>query len=375
MIIFIEFKKVLIFLLILGICIFLSLSIFSCHKQTYVSVMSINEPGDNQLFSELKRIINLKNQALLSEDLDLLAILYNHDIQSGVWAYEHQLTRLEYLHNWSDKQGVEFIGMNSYIDIVNSKEKDDGFSLTLLVSTEYKYVYNDRPEIENDFRIGHYQYLDLMSYDNELVITKEWYEDPFADSLHLDEISNKNIKDTILSNKPKDLSHLNEKRVKAVDYADRYIGTASLPEYGFYYNPEYRNYNSLGGDCTNFASQVLHEGGGFTKNSTWNYEKGSGTKAWVNASAFNDYMLYSGRASKIAYGTYSEVLKNSYDLLPGDYIAYEKKGKVKHISIVTGIDSKGYVLVNSHNADRYRVPWDLGWSDEGIKFWLLRVQY
>ncbi|MBM7558094.1 hypothetical protein JOC47_002964 [Halanaerobacter jeridensis] len=39
------------------------------------------------------------------------------------------------------------------------------------------------------------------------------------------------------------------------------------------------------------------------------------------------------------------------------------------------MDSKGYILVNSHNSDRHRVPWDLGWSNNEIKFCLVRVHY
>jgi ABC-type uncharacterized transport system permease subunit len=46
-----------------------------------------------------------------------------------------------------------------------------------------------------------------------------------------------------------------------------------------------------------------------------------------------------------------------------------------HIAVVTGADSKGYALVNCHNADRFKVPWDLGWSDKGITFRLIRVHY
>ena len=86
-------------------------------------------------------------------------------------------------------------------------------------------------------------------------------------------------------------------------------------------------------------------------------------------------MIYSGRATTIASGKYKDVLNASYKLLPGDYIAYERKGKVCHISVVTGADSKGYTLVNSHNTDRYRVPWDLGWSNSNIRFRLVRVHY
>ncbi|HEY5524700.1 MAG TPA: amidase domain-containing protein, partial [Clostridium sp.] len=46
-----------------------------------------------------------------------------------------------------------------------------------------------------------------------------------------------------------------------------------------------------------------------------------------------------------------------------------------HISTVTGVDSKGYTLVTCHNTDRNDVPWDLGWSDKKMKFWLVRVHY
>lgn len=86
-------------------------------------------------------------------------------------------------------------------------------------------------------------------------------------------------------------------------------------------------------------------------------------------------MMGSGRASRLAYGKYNQVLPASYKLLPGDYIAYEKKGKVIHVSVVTGADSKGYTLTNSHNADRFRVPWDLGYGDKGVRFWLMQVHY
>ena len=86
-------------------------------------------------------------------------------------------------------------------------------------------------------------------------------------------------------------------------------------------------------------------------------------------------MTNSGRASVIAHGSYEQVYKLSFKLLPGDFIAYEKNADINHISVVTGADSKGYSLVSCHNSDRNRVPWDLGWSNKSIKFWLVRVHY
>ena len=108
----------------------------------------------------------------------------------------------------------------------------------------------------------------------------------------------------------------------------------------------------------------MYEGGKFKKTSVWNYYKNDGSQAWVNAQSFKNFLVSCWRGSVIVYGTYDKVLKLSYKLLPGDIIAYEKKGKVVHISVVTGADSRGYSLVNCHNTDRYRVPWDLGWSDK-----------
>lgn len=335
----------------------------------------IDEDSNEILAEKVIEIFKIRNKALLEEDTNILSDLYDKEVRNGIWAYEHELKKMEYLNKWSDKQSVKFKKINSEVVLRNSKKKEDGFSVNLLVSTEYEYVYKDNPKINNSFRIGSYHSLDLMENKDECVITREWYTDPFADSLHLDEIKNEEIKEIILSGKSKDLLNLNERRKDAVEYADKYSGAANLPEYGFQYNTNYRDYNNEGGDCTNFASQVIHEGGNFDKDYTWSYKKGAGSKAWVNAQAFHSYMVYSGKASIVSQGSYDEVLKHSYELLPGDYIAYEKKGEVAHISIVTGLDSKGYALVNSHNSDRHRVPWDLGWSNKGIRFHLVRVHY
>ena len=114
---------------------------------------------------------------------------------------------------------------------------------------------------------------------------------------------------------------------------------------------------------------------GFKKNSTWSYCNKSATKAWVNAQAFKNYLINSGRGSYIAKGNYCETYKAAFNLRPGDIVAYEKKGRITHVSTVTGLDSKGYPLVTCHNTDRMLVPYDLGWSNSNIKFHLIDVHY
>lgn len=327
---------------------------------------------ENEVLNLVSHIFHLRNQAILENNLQGLASLHDRSTRHGIWAYELQVKKMNCLHQWCDKQGAKLTVIKSLVKL-RRVQCHQRIRLTLLVSTEYHYAYSGETTI-NLMRIGSYHSLDLANKDGIWVIGREWYADPFADDLAIKKDRTPEDQNFIISQQPRDFSGLDPRRLKAAAYADEYCGAAANDETGFKYNPRYKNYNYSGGDCANFASQVLHEGGGFRKTSGWNYGRGA-SRAWVNAHAFNRYMLNSGRASRIAYGTYGQVLKASYQLLPGDYLAYEKSGKVTHISVVTGADSKGYALTNSHNVDRYRVPWDLGYGDRGIRFWLVRVHY
>lgn len=330
---------------------------------------------EDEVVNFVKNIFVIKNKAVLSQDLDSIESIYATDTKYGQWAYEYEQRKVKYINNWAEKQGIKFTDIIPKIVIRKTVAGKERYSLNVLCNTEYKYIYLNQPELINSSRIGTYHSLQLTKRDGEWIITKEWYTDPFADSLSLEDIKVDAIKEYITSQPARDISTINERRKKAIEYAARYCGAATIEDYGFKYNKNYRNFNPEGGDCANFASQILHEGGKFKKNSAWNYNKGSATGPWVNADKFAYYMLNSGRASVIARGSYEKVYKASYKLLPGDFVAYEKKDDITHISVVTGVDSKGYSLVTCHNTDRNNVPWDLGWSDKKMKFWLIRVNY
>ena len=336
---------------------------------------TLSEAADKELVEFVQDIFINRNKAILDKNLELIESLYDTNSKYGKWAYEYEERKVKYLNNWAEKQGVKFTEIIPKVIIRRSRGGNDKYSFNIMCNTEYKYIYENLPDIVNSSRIGTYHSLQLTKQEGEWVITKEWYTDPFADSLSLDNIKAESIKQHIISQETRDISDINERRKGAMQYADMFCGAASLPEYGFKYNKNYRDFNPEGGDCANFASQVLNEGGKFKKNSTWNYNKGSATGPWVNADKFTSYMIYSGRASVIAHGSYEKVYKASYKLLPGDFVAYEKKGDITHISVVSGVDSKGYTLVTCHNTDRNNVPWDLGWSDKKINFWLVRVHY
>lgn len=337
-------------------------------------------PAVNADSEDWQRILNelfdLRNDSILKQDKETLEDIFLINEKNGRWAYEFEVQRAKYLSAWSAKQGVEITSIHSEIKIKSVKQVGRGYSFYLISSNEYKYAYMDTPKTENIFRLGAYHSLDLIpseEVDNSWIISREWYDDPLLDSINLDNVTDE-MTDYIMAHPAIDISGISDQRVTAVEYADMYCGAASGGQNNYEYNSEYTNYNPLGGDCANFASQVLLAGG-FKKNGTWNYAGGKGSRAWVNAQGLKDYLLYSGRASLLAAGSYKEIYQYAYSLRPGDIVAYVKKGKVAHVSVVTGADSKGYPLVSCHNLDRYRVPWDIGWSGDNVRYFLLNVSY
>lgn len=350
------------------------LLIFSVgYKIAHRAVFTFN--NNSEIEDIIKEIFINKSAALLQQDEESFDAIYDKNTKFGQWAFEHELKKMKYLVNWSEKQGVKFTSIKPTVVIRRLKGGNDKYSANLICSTEYKYYYLNSPEESNTFRIGTYHILTLNNKSGVWQISKEWYTDPFADSLNLDNIKADSIKEYILSQSARDFVGISERRINTVKYGDKYSGAANEEQYGFTYNKKYRDFNPQGGDCANFASQMLFEGGKFKKNRLWNYNATGGTKAWLNAQGFKDYWVGSGRASVVAHGNYDAVFKASYKLKPGDFVAYEKEGKITHISMVTGADSKGYTLVNCHNSDRHRVPWDLGWSNKNIKFWLVSVHF
>ena len=377
-----KFKNKYIKIIVMSLCLILPLGLGSIiyklnSKVSEIEAIKIDE--DDQIKQQyqllLQNLFDYRNKARLEQNEEILKELYDTDKKTGLWAYEHEVEKMKYLKNWSSKQGVTFNDIKTKVKIRKVKEKEtDLYGIICNVATDYNYSYENEKDVKNIFRIGTEHYLNVKIKDNQYIITKEWYTDPFADSLNLENIKSDDIRSYILAQQKPDIQ-LTQEQQKAIDYAHRYCGVSTEEEYEFKFNREYKNFNPDGGDCANFASQIMYESGRFKKNSIWNYNNRDGTKAWVNAQGFKNYILNSGRGSLICKGSYEETYKESYNLRPGDFVAYEKGGRITHVSTVTGMDSKGYPLVTCHNTDRLLVPWDLGWSNKTIRFHLIRVHY
>lgn len=355
------------------------------YSKTCISLIDDVLSGCSQSFNEddkavykniAQNIFVKRNNSILTGDLKSVKALYAKNCKLGEFAYEYELRKIKYITNWAEKQGIKFLDITPSLTFRKITANDKCINFYIKCSTIYRYKYlNQDDDLINCSGIGTYHILKLVKENDDYLIAKEWYTDPFADSLNLDNLKTDSITKFITSEDKRDFSDIPESRKKAVSYASKYCGVSACSDEKPSYNKEYKDFNPAGGDCANFASQTLFSSGRFKKNCSWTYSKGKATASWVNAGKFTHYMLYSGRASLIAKGSYEKVYKSSYKLLPGDIVAYEKKGDITHVSVVSGADSRGYSLVTCHNTDRMNVPWDLGWSDKKITFYLIHVNF
>ncbi|NPV53403.1 MAG: amidase domain-containing protein [Firmicutes bacterium] len=367
------------------------------------------------LTRHITMVLRARTDALLTGDDEAISRFYDTETRYGRWALDHETRRIKYVKAWSAGRGIRFTGAESNFRIQGVESRGDSIWVYLTQDIAFRYSYGDNPcddmanvapngpvPVADGFKIGTRHTMEFVNKNGTWLIKRDWYTDPLDEDTLVPEVRPADRPDSpsppgpgpklappLSSNPPSQgknpttnligggkqppagLPSGKYNREAAVAYADKYWHE---------YNPKYKDCTGNGGDCTNFVSQVLGdpEAGGLSADWTWYYRcsplSGGGSKAWVQTESFASYLLYSGRARRVARGGWHDVIQQGAleELQKGDLIGYEEKGRIEHFAIVTGRDSRGYVLVNSHTADRYHVPWDLGWDRQTI-FWLLHI--
>lgn len=139
-------------------------------------------------------------------------------------------------------------------------------------------------------------------------------------------------------------------RVKALQYAEKW----ALKR-----NPRFFNFDSLGGDCTNFVSQVLLAGGckmNYTKTFGWYYiDPNNKSPSWVGAN-----FLYKFLINNKIQGPFAKEV-NIYNIEVGDIVQlnFEDDYIFNHTLVITRlIEPRNYsnILISSHSKDRLNHP-------------------
>jgi hypothetical protein len=134
-------------------------------------------------------------------------------------------------------------------------------------------------------------------------------------------------------------------RNKAVQYAHKWAYSR---------NPAFYDFESIGGDCTNFASQCIYAGSGvmnYTPNYGWFYISSfNRTPSWTGVNFLYDFI-----ANNTGSGPFAEIVDIS-KAVPGDIIqlSFEGGGFFNHSPVVVQAGNPATVdniLVAAHTDD------------------------
>ena len=139
---------------------------------------------------------------------------------------------------------------------------------------------------------------------------------------------------------------------------DRQRAVAYARKWAFDRNPAYLNYDRMGGDCTNFASQCLYAGSGvmdYTPTFGWYYLSGNQkAPAWTGVQPLYNFLLRPHNHGPVAIET------DITGIRPGDLIQLATvKSAFHHTPVVVevrGAPSPDTIFVAAHSDDALMRP-------------------
>ena len=122
-------------------------------------------------------------------------------------------------------------------------------------------------------------------------------------------------------------------------------------------------YPEYGSDCTNYASQIIHEGGGLPTTSQWNIWAGTGTL--VNVGAFCTYW---GEVRGNIGNTCSTLAKVNQYAEPGDFLVWRNQATLEyeHTQFVQS-KTNGEVYCSQHSMPYYNKRLNSRYTESSFK--------
>lgn len=140
--------------------------------------------------------------------------------------------------------------------------------------------------------------------------------------------------------------------MKEIPY-DRNAAVAYARKWALDRNPAYYNFDGIGGDCTNFASQSIYAGArtmNFTPVMGWYYRSSyDRTPSWSGV----EY-LYNFLVNNKSVGPYAHVV-SAGEAMPGDIVQLgTSNGHFYHSPVITSVSST--IMVAAHTDDSLNRP-------------------
>lgn len=351
-----------------------------------------NENLQVSIISFLNNLYTTRNNSFTSGNVEELYKFYDTSQSFSSYSLKHEFKRIAYLRDWANERNISLKNIESTPKIRSLKMKDNTYNLTLNEEYKFDYSYNNISDKINGFGVSLIHNLELKAFGDSFIVTKDYYQDCFESGLKnynfnltekfipLTKFKTYNLNFSIDTNFE---NSENYNRKAAVDYANKYSGISFVNNSNNNYNSNYYIYTAGSGNSTNFISQCLGdvvEGGGMHQDKEWSYKynESKGVMAsttWVTSEKFLNYLLSTNKASIAFSGSFDNLLndmKNSNTKIKvGDLVIYKQGDHIEHSAIITDFDSSGYPLVNSNSIDKYKVPFDLGWSNDTCEFYIV----
>ena len=142
---------------------------------------------------------------------------------------------------------------------------------------------------------------------------------------------------------------------------DRSAALEYARKWAFSRNPAYYNFDNIGGDCTNFASQCLFAGSGvqnFTPDFGWYYQRvNRRAPAWTGVEYFYRFLVGNASSDGIGDGRGPFAEETDVSALEiGDFVQFGRAaGDFYHTPMVVGF-SRGVPLLAAHTNDAFNRP-------------------
>lgn len=141
--------------------------------------------------------------------------------------------------------------------------------------------------------------------------------------------------------------------MKELQY-NRKLAIAYAEKWAYSRNPKYYNYDTLGGDCTNFISQCIFAGSkvmNYNKNNGWYYINGNNkSPSWTGVEFLHKFLINNNGVGP--YGIKSDI--NNLKL--GDIVQLSFDGNsFTHSLIIVNIESNNLdsIYISSHTFDSF----------------------
>lgn len=359
-------KKTLACLLLIGVT-FCSIAStpYAGENQSSIGELTLEEViGNEQIQEEINTYLNSK--------LDSSVITMSAQAVNLTGVQKNQINRAEGFQSFEKRGALEFTNVEiaSTIKEILAQSEEE-LTLQVYEWTSISYLASFEAEVEDVMGYGVYHEMTFTLNNGEYELVNDSFDERFITG-----VCSTDYATAVEVNEPEpclveemlsaDLEKAAVMAVSttydvnaAINYANQYCGIISrdysnddgIPVSGNNpgaYNPAYTYYPDA--DCANFISQCLYSGG-LTKDSAWK----TYTREWINARALADYLTNTKGFSSYPVSTEGT---NIYPGNPVYWINQKASSPSGHQMICTGYNSSGVPVLNGHNSDMFRVPYD-----------------